>query len=1145
MSRHQRPAALSIVTMVSAVAAQAVLAAAAALAPLALLSSFVLLSPAGLSAQPFDPSLFAEMRWRSIGPYRAGRTRAACGVPSQPNVFYMGACNGGVWRTTDYGRTWHPIFDDQPTGSIGAIAVAPSNPDIIYVASGEGLQRPDLSVGDGIYKSADGGRTWTHLGLRDGQQIPQIIVDPRDPDRIFVAVLGHPYGPNLERGIYRSTDGGTSFQRVLFKDENTGGSELAFDPRNSDVIYAGMWESRQGPWENAAWSGTGGGLFKSLDGGSVWTKLEPAAPESTVQVNLGIAPSDPRRIYAVVALARGTALFRSDDAGETWARLPDTRPAARIGGGDLPRVGVHPADPDTVFVVSTVSWKSTDGGRTWFAFKGAPGGDDYQNLWINPSNPDIILYASDQGATLTVDGGRSWSSWYNQPTAQLYHVAADNAFPYRVYSGQQESGSVGIATRGNDGQITFRDWRPVGVDEYGYAAPDPRDPDFVYGGRRVTRYDRRTGQVETVGPKPLGGPDWRMVRTQPVLFSPVDPRVLYFASNTMWKTSDGGRNWQQISPDLTRKTWTAPASVGIYKDEPSAQPAQRGVIYTIAPSYIDGERIWAGTDDGLIHVTADGGKTWTDVTPPALVPWAKVSIMDAGRFDVRTAYAAVNTLRLDDMRPHIFRTHDGGETWTEIVNGLPDGAPVNVVREDPRRKGMLFAGTEREVFVSFDDGDHWQSLRQNMPATSVRDLIVKDDDIVAATHGRGFWVLDDITPLRQIDKTVAAAAATLFLPRRAIRVRWNMNTDTPLPPETPTGENPPDGAVIDYALGTEAQGPVLLEILDRGGRLVRRYSSEDKSELPGRDEAPVPLYWYRPPLNLETTPGMHRFLWDMHWQPLEGVGRRGGGLPIAAVPHDTVPAPVSPWVAPGEYTIRLTVGEAVFTQPITVTMDPRVRTDAMGLARQFELSKAMYDGVLETQAALRMMQSIRGQVAKLQEKVGAAGEGGAEEADREAAGQAQGGGEAGEAAGERKTGQAGGQAGSQEAGQAAEKPAQQVPLPEALAAFDKKAAAIEGQTGGMGRRGGPMGEPPGGRPAEGAAQEETLAGIGGSLVQLMSMLQAADVAPTTQLNAAVTEKHQALRDLMARWNAFRTKDLEALNVRLAAAGLPPIGVRPR
>jgi photosystem II stability/assembly factor-like uncharacterized protein len=1070
-------------------------------ASITILALAALLAPPPLAAQPFDQKLFSEMRWRSIGPFRAGRTRAVAGVASQPNVFYMGVCNGGVWKTTDYGRTWRPIFDDQPTGSIGAIAVAPSNPDIVYVASGEGLQRPDLSVGDGIYKSTDAGRTWTHLGLRDGQQIPQIIVDPGNPDRVFAAVLGHPYGPNEERGVYRSLDGGKSFERVLYVDENTGGSELAFDPSDTTIVYAGLWESRQGPWENAAWSGTNGGLYKSTDGGTTWRELHlvppgadaaAAKPEPIVQINLGIAPTDPRRIYAAVALTRGTALYRSDDAGTTWTRLPDARPASRIGGGDLPRLAVHPADADTVFVTSTVSWKSTDGGRTFRAFKGAPGGDDYQNLWINPSNPAIILYASDQGAVITVNGGETWSSWYNQPTAQLYHVAADNAFPYRVYSGQQESGSAGVASRGDDGRITFREWRPVGVDEYGYAAPDPLDPDIVYGGRGVTRWDRRTGQVQTVGPRVSRGADWRTVRTQPVLFSPVDPRTLFFAANTLWKTRDGGQSWTRISPDLTRKTWDVPPSVGKYKGDPSAQPSQRGVIYAVAPSYVDANVIWAGTDDGLIHVTADGGKTWTDVTPPQLRPWAKVSVMDAGRFDARTAYAAVNTLRLDDMRPHIYRTHDGGKTWTEIVAGLPGGAPTNAVREDPVRRGLLFAATEREVCVSFDDGGHWQTLRLNMAPSSVRDLIVKDDDLVAATHGRGFWILDDISPLRQLDARLVGADAALFKPRAATRARHNMNTDTPLPPEEPGGENPPDGAVIDYALKADASEPVTLEVVDGAGRTVRRYSSEDKSELPTPETAPVPLYWYRQPLRLQTTAGMHRFLWDMRYQPIEGGGGRGGrgGLPISATPYNTVPTPNSIWAPPGQYTVRLTVDGKTFDEPLTVRLDPRVKAPAEGLRRQAESSLAMYDGILAAQDALQKVRSLRGRV--------------------------------------------------QNAKEAAGKAASPASVTDALAAFDKKAADLEGGAGGPGgpgRTGGAFGGPMG---PGGPGGQDTLSTIGGSLNSLMAMLQAADAAPTSQLAAPVSERKKALDTLLAKWETLRTRDLAALNGVLKSAKLEEI-----
>jgi photosystem II stability/assembly factor-like uncharacterized protein len=926
---------------------------------------FIVTAGTAVVAQQFNPDLFKSLHWRGIGPFRGGRTRAVAGVPSQPNVFYIAQVNGGVWKTDDYGRTWTPIFDDQPTGSVGCIAVAPSDANIIYVGSGEGLQRPDLSVGDGIYKSTDAGRTWTHLGLRNGQQIPQIAVDPRDPNRILVAVAGHPYGPNEERGIFRSVDGGKTFDKVLYKDENTGGSDVLIDPSNPEVAYAGLWEARQGPWENAAWNGTGGGIFKSTDNGKTWSQLKGGLPEVIIQANLAIAPSATRRLIASVASPNAVNLYRSDDAGASWAIITkDTRPAGRIGGGDLSVPRFSPRDPDVVIVASTVSWKSIDGGKTWTAFRGAPGGDDYQNVWINPNNPDVIMLGSDQGAVITVNGGKSWSSWYNQPTAQLYHVNADNAFPYRLCSGQQESGSACVASRGNDGEITFREWHPVSAEEYGYVTPDPLDPDIVYGGK-LSRYDRRTGQAQNIMPKPFRTADFRVVRTQPVIFSPVDPHLLYFSANTLWKTKDGGRNWDQISPDLTRKTYDVPETVGKYRSQPTAQPTQRGVIYAVAPSPLDVNLIWAGTDDGLIHRTTDGGANWSEVTPKQLKPWQKISILDAGHFDKDTAYAAVNTLRLDDLRPHIYRTHDAGATWTEITNGIPDNENTDVVREDPERKGLLFAGTERAVYVSFDDGDHWQSLRLNMGASSIRDLIIKGDDLCVATHGRGFWILDNITPLRQLQAATIKSPAVLFRPQTAWRVRWNTNSDTPLPPDVAAGENPPDGAMIDYYVGANTSGPVTLEIKDETGQTVRRYSSADP--LPTPDPMlSIPSYWLRPAQRLASEPGLHRFLWDLHYAPVPGVQAE---YPIAAVYRNTAPAATSPWAMPGKYTVVLTVGGKSYQQTLTLVMDPRVKTSNADLAEQFKLSKQLYDEWFALNSITESIRLIRGRLTELRPRV--------------------------------------------------------------------------------------------------------------------------------------------------------------------------------
>lgn len=683
------------------------------------------------AAAQFPTELYKDMRWRSIGPFRGGRTVAAAGIPEQPNVFYVGASNGGVWKTTDYGRVWKPIFDEEDTNSIGSLAIAPSNPNVIYVGSGEGLQRPDLSVGDGIYRSADGGKTWLHLGLRDGWQIPAILVDPRDENRLFVAVLGHPYGPNPERGIFRSTDGGRHFERVLFRDENTGGVDLAFDPNDARTVYAVLWAARQAPWEiGSSFNGPGSGLFKSTDGGSTWKPLGtglPGASDGLGRIGIGIALSDGHRIYALVDSARKGGLYRSDDAGETWTVVD--REERIVGrGSDFACVRVDPRNPDRIYVANTSTYRSDNAGKSFVAIKGAPGGDDYHTVWINPLHPEIILLAVDQGATLTVNGGETWTSWYNQPTAQFYHVITDNRFPYWVYGGQQESGSAGVASRSDYGSISFRDWHPIGVEEYGYVAPDPLHPNLIYGGK-VTRFDQTTGDVQNVGPVPVRSDRFRFVRTMPLLFSPVDPHILYLGSNVLFKTNNGGDSWETISPDLTRESYQTPAVLGIFTPLDPEKGKHRGVIYSVAPSPKDLNLIWCGTDDGLIHLTRDGGKKWTDVTPLELTPWSKVSLLEASHFDPATAFAAINRFRLDDLRPHIYRTQDFGKTWTEITTGLPDDAPINVVREDPVHPGLLYAGSEHAVWVSFNNGNDWQSLRLNMPATSIRDLVVHGDDL--------------------------------------------------------------------------------------------------------------------------------------------------------------------------------------------------------------------------------------------------------------------------------------------------------------------------------------------------------------------------------------------------------------------------------
>lgn len=1038
----------------------------------------LLLALAGSAeAQQYPQSTYQELHWRMIGPFRGGRTRAVAGVPGQPNVFYMGQVNGGVWKTDDFGRTWNPIFDSQPTQSIGAIAVAASDPNIVYVASGEGLHRPDLAVGNGIYKSIDAGKTWTHLGLQGGEQIPALVVDPGDPNRLFAAVLGHPYGPNEERGIFRSTDGGVSWQKVLYKDENTGGADVEIDPSNPDVLYGSLWEVREGPWEdNNFFAGTGGGLFKSTDGGNNWKQLTNGLPKNIVQINVAIAASQPTRLYATLGTTQkgeyesgaGLGFYRSDDAGENWYRVTsDPRPALRIGGGDLPVPKVDPKNPEVVYSASIVTMRSTDGGKTWTGIRGAPGGDDYQNLWINPNNPAIILLVSDQGAIVTVNGGQSWSSWFNQPTAQLYHVAVSNTFPYKVCSGQQESGSVCISSRGNDGEITDREWHPVGIIEYGYAAPDPLDPDIVYGGGRteVSKFHWSTGQVQNITPIPVRSGQYRADRTQPVLFSPIDPHTLYYATNVLFKTTDGGNSWQTISPDLTRPDPGVPPTIGslLLKNPDAAK--QRGVIYSLGPSFKNVNTIWAGTDDGWIWITHDGGKNWSNITPPQLTAWSKVTQIEASHYNDQSAYASVSRFRIDDLRPYIYRTHDGGKSWQLIVNGLPDG-PADTVREDPVRQGLLFAGTENAVWVSFDDGDHWQSLQLNLPHTSMRDLWIQDDDLIVGTHGRSFWILDNITPLRQIKEATATSEAVLFKPALAYRARRSMWPDTPIPPDEPMAENPPPGAVIDYFLSKPAMGPVVIEILDAQGKVVRRYSSEDQPEITQAEleKQLIPLYWVKMPKTLSTGAGMHRWVWDLHYPAPTAAKHQ---YPISAVPHATPREPLGPHALPGNYTVQLTVNGQNFTVPLTVKIDSRVKTLPAGLQQMFNLERRLASLLTTSSKAVIQARSMREQLDKLTASGAAA---------------------------------------------------------ESIEAFKKKLKMLAEGSGQQFP----------------ATSELTLKSLNDAANTLYGDVYKTDAAPTVAQLEATKAAEQDTATLMKQWDRFKTTDLLALNNRLHAAGLPEI-----
>ena len=906
----------------------------------------------GVARAAVDPSLFQDLHWRSIGPFRGGRVLAVAGAPDDPRRFYFGAVNGGVWKTEDAGRTWSPIFDAEPVGSIGALAVAPSAPRVIYVGTGEADMRSDIAQGVGMFKSVDGGASWTSIGLKDTQQIGRILVDPRNPDVLLVAALGHPYGPNAQRGVFRSTDGGRSWTRTLFKDADTGAIDLAFQPDNPDVVYASLWQTRRPPWNVYPPSnGPGGGLYKSVDGGRTWTALVGRGlPASPGHIGLATTPARPNRVYALVDAAEG-GLYRSDDAGASWSKVSGDKRIWQRGwyfGG----ITADPRNADRVWVCDTILLRSDDGGAHFLPIKGDPTGDDYHSLWIDPADPDRRILGVDQGTLVTLNGGATWSSWFNQPTGQFYHVATDSRFPYRVYGAQQDSGAAGVPSRTDnldDGVDMTNFHEIVAGGESDEIAPDPDDPDTVYGGR-VDRLDLRSGQTRSVDPT-LAFPDnYRGTWTLPLVFGPRD-HALYFGNQRIFRTADGGQHWTPISPDLTRPSLTVPATLDAPTAADSAEPGpRRGVVYDIGPSPLKDGPIWAGTDDGLVWRTRDGGAHWDNVTPAALRPWSKVGTVEPSHFDPEVAYLAVDRHRLDDQAPYAYRTRDGGRSWTAITDGLADGGTlnaVNVVREDPVRRGLLYAGTERGAFVSFDDGARWQPLQQGLPRTSVRDITVHGEDLVIATHGRGFYIMDDIAPLRAL-----AASATpglrLFAPAPAIRLHEPAFVGTPMPKDEPMAQNPPIGAYIDYVL--PAAAPVRITVLDAQGAVVDRFSSADPApplDLAKIDAAPEWLAKAAPPA---ATSGQHRFVWDLHYaappRPPGGAAEEAG---------DTTGV----WAPPGRYTVELTVGGRSLRQPLEVRPDPRVKLDAAGFQAEFVLARRIEQAQVEVHAALARAAALK------------------------------------------------------------------------------------------------------------------------------------------------------------------------------------------
>jgi photosystem II stability/assembly factor-like uncharacterized protein len=921
----------------------------------------ILCAAALVEAQTLSKDSLAGMKWRLVGPFRGGRVETVVGVPGNPYVYYFGAVAGGVWKTTNAGLSWAPIFDHESNPSIGAIAIAPSDPNVIYVGTGEPCLRGDITEGNGMYRSVDAGKTWTHIGLEDTRHIGKILIDPQDPNMVFVAAIGHAFGPNEERGVFRSTDGGKSWQKVLYKDDKTGAVDLAFAGGNPHVLYAAMYQEVRKPWDIIS-GGPGSGLYRSNDGGSTWQQIKGHGFPDVLLGRIGIAtsPADPDRVYALVEAAQAKGgVYSSSDSGESWRLVTgDHRFLQRAFY--YTHIFADPNDADRIYIQNVGSYRSTDAGKSWDTLR-PPHGDNHA-LWIDPKNSNRLIAGDDGGAAISVDGGNTWTAEDNQPTAQFYHVAADNQYHYYLYGAQQDNSTVAIASSTDHGSIGREDWYEVGGGESGYIAPDPTNAGIVYAGGNygiITRWDKETDQAHLITPAPVimdgsGAADqkYRFQWTAPIVISPVDPRTMYIAAQVLFKTTDAGQTWTVISPDLTRNDKTKEQIPGgpITKDSTSVEFYD--TIFTVAESPVERGLIWAGSDDGLVHITRDGGKSWTDVTPKGMPEWIKISLIEASPFDAGTAYVAADAHMLDDRQPYAYKTTDFGKTWTKITDGIPSDSFVHAVREDTKRKGLLFAGTETGVFVSFDDGAHWQSLELDLPVVPVHDLIVKNNDLAIATHGRSFWILDDISPLREMKAGDLDAAVHLFEPAAAYRSRGGGF----FRPRGPLGANPPGGVIIDYSFKTAPKDDVTMEIVDGKGHTVRKFSSKEKKQE-GESQS---FFGARGNPVLPKKAGLNRFVWDLRYDaPRE----------VPGAVYDNGP-PEGVLALPGKYEVKLTAEGKTYQAPIEVKLDPRAKISQADLEKQFALATEVRDLNDDVHKMVLEIRDLRGQLETLDKRLG-------------------------------------------------------------------------------------------------------------------------------------------------------------------------------